>query len=371
MGSAFAVDDRIQVGEVSANGQKRRSKARAKMAASEPEKAVPWSGPVTDWITFLSGGRKPTTVRDYRSRIGIVQRWAEGQSVTLDQFKARHLDQFLAQREQEGLTDTSRRHDAIVCKIFLKWAFLRKYLRSDPLYGYEIPKAVTPARFVPPAEDISKLIQAVDDCWNIHKTERAKYTFEKARRFYASRDVAIIIGIAATGARISEMLGLQLADWRPDLNEISFRQTKGGQPRAVPISALWLPHMETYLKNRPQCDNPYLFVTADGGSFGPNGDYRAMPQTTWARAWGRYMERAGLSGWSRHNLRHYFGTHVAVDQSNLMLASAMLGHKDLKTTRIYAHNSARQMQTAFAAADPLKSIPILVNKRSVKRHKLL
>lgn len=369
-------EERIEVGEVSRNGQKiNPRKARAKVKSRTPStgaaaeragKEVAWKEPVEDWITFLKGGRKPTTVQDYTSRIGIVRRWAEQEGVTLDRFKVRDLDRFLAHRERAGLADSSRRHDAIIAKAFLKWAFQRHYLRSDPLYGYEIPKAQTAARVVPPAEDIGKLIAAVEDCWNVHKTPQVRFIYDKARRFYAARDLAIIIGIVATGARISEMLGVRLEDWRPDLNQIAFRQTKNGEPRFLPVSALWVPYVEAYLKLRPRCDNPFLFVNADGGSLDKAGRPRPIPQTTWARAWKRYMEKAGLSGWSRHNLRHFAATHMAVDHGNLMLANGMLGHKDLKTTKIYAHNSVRQMQEAFARADPLKGIPILVNKRSVK-----
>ena len=374
MGSALPEDARLGTGEITRNGQKRRTKSRTRGGLELVETALPapeWDAVTQDWVTFLTGGHKPSTVRDYRSRIGIVRAWAESEGVTLGSFKARDLDRFLAKRQADGLADTSRRHDAIVCKAFLKWAFLRKYLRSNPLQGYEIPKAQSAVRVVPSAEDIGKLIEAVGDCWNVYKTDRARYTFEKARRFYAARDTAIIVGLLATGARISELLALRLEDWRPDLGEICFRQTKNGEPRRVPISLLWQPHVEAYLRARPRCDNPYLFVNADGGSFDAAGQPRPMPLNTWARAWKRYMERAGLSGWSRHNLRHFFGTHVAVDKSNLMLASAILGHKDLKTTKLYAHNSVRQMQEAFAAADPLKSIPILVNRRKTSRPKLL
>ena len=356
--------------EVSRNGQKRRGKGKTR-TPEPPERIVHWQEPVEAWLTFLVGGHKPTTVRDYRSRLGLVRTWADGQGITLSAFNARALDQYLAYRQQIGLADTSRRHDAIVVKGFLKWAFLRKYIRSNPLLGYQIPKAQTAARYIPPADDIGKLIGAVEDCWNPFKTERAKYTFEKARRFYAARDLCIIIGILATGARISEMLGILLEDWRPDLGQISFRQTKNGEPRHLPVSALWVPYVEKYLKTRPRCDNPYLFVTADGGSFDKDGQPRPILQTTWAKAWNRYMTAAGLSGWSRHNLRHFAATHMAVDQGNLMLANAMLGHKDLKTTRIYAHNSIQQMQAPYAIADPLKSIPILVRTKKERRHKLL
>ncbi len=366
-------EDRLVLGEASPNGQKRRTKGRARASLTLVDVAGPvaWETPMSDWITSLQAARKLSTVRDYRSRLTQVRTWAEGQGITLDKFRARELDQYLVMRQQAGVVDSSRRHEAIICKAFLKWCFLRKHLKSDPLQGYEIPKAQTQARVVPSAEDIGKLLQAVDDCWNIHKTDRARYTFEKARRFLAARDTAIILAIIATGGRIGEVLGLRLEDVRTDVMELTFRETKSGHPRTVPLSAAWQPYLETYLKLRPRCDNPFLFINADGGSYDQEGNPRPMPLNSWGAAWLRYMKRAGLSGWSRHNLRHYAATYWAVDQGNLVLANAMLGHKDMKTTQIYVHNSARQLQAAFAPADPLGSIPILVNRRKASRPKLL
>lgn len=363
------------------NGQRRRkvlpSLAVAPGGAARPgRRAAPtgdWEAPMADWLRWTAAHRKETTLKDCRSRGGLVRAWAEAQGVAFDKFRAKHLDSYLDARAEKGLSDTTRRHDAIICKAFLKWAFQEGYLRSNPLAGYEIPKAKTPPRYVPSAEEVGKLLQAVADCWDVRETPSCRFVYEKARRFYLRRDLALITGLIATGARISEMLGLRLEDWRMDRGEqgeVTFRETKNGEDRTLPVSPLWREAVEEYLLSRPRCANPHLFVNADGGSYDVKGNPRPIPLTTWDKAWMRYMARAGLSGWSRHNLRHYAGTFMAVDGKDLVTANAMLGHKDFKTTKIYVHNSGQRLQEAYSKCDPLASI--LVNTRNVKgKRKLL
>lgn len=359
-----------------AQTQKRRKKtlrgttprlAPPALLGSDP---VSWEEPLTDYLRWMTGSRKPGTVRDAKSHLGQVQVWAQAQTehgphgLTLDRFKAKHLAQYLAERAEKGVADVTRRSDAVTTKAFLKFCVREDYLRSDPLQGYIIPKAEAAARIVPPTEDIAKLLQAIPDSWNVHKNPEARFCYERGRRFYAARDTAIVTGLIATGARISEMMGLHLADWRPDKNEIAFRTTKNGHPRFLPVSPFWAEAVSKYLRYRPTANNPFLFVNADGGSFDSEGQPRPIPITSWFKAWDRYMAFAGLSGWSRHHLRHYHATYIAVQCRDLMTASAMLGHKDLKTTKIYTHNSAEMLQEAFAKSDPLANI--LVNTRSVK-----
>jgi len=53
--------------------------------------------------------------------------------------------------------------------------------------------------------------------------------------------------------------------------------------------------------------------------------------------WERVRSRAGLAGVRVHDLRHSFASFAVADGNSLYLIGKVLGHKQARTTEIYAH----------------------------------
>ena len=148
------------------------------------------------------------------------------------------------------------------------------------------------------------------------------------------RDRAFIEVLYATGLRVSELVGLRVADVRGDQGYLQCRG-KGGKQRIVPLGEEAAAWVRRYIaESRPgllkQRESPWLFVNARGGGrLTRNGFWKVLAG---------YGQRAGIrSHLSPHVLRHSFATHLLERGADLRAIQEMLGHADLSTTQIYTH----------------------------------
>ena len=78
--------------------------------------------------------------------------------------------------------------------------------------------------------------------------------------------------------------------------QIVFRETKGNEPRIVPIEDSWIEIVESWLRIRGNLDSGLLFVTLYGG---------AIDVRSFSHQFHRYCDYAGITDVSLHSLRHY------------------------------------------------------------------
>jgi integrase len=80
------------------------------------------------------------------------------------------------------------------------------------------------------------------------------------------------------------------------------------------------------LAELPRCSD-YVLPAATGV-----GHYTGLQKD-----WERVRDRAGLSGVRVHDLRHSFASFAVADGNSLFMVGKVLGHKQARTTEIYAH----------------------------------
>jgi len=147
------------------------------------------------------------------------------------------------------------------------------------------------------------------------------------------RDRTMLELMYASGLRVSELVGLELAS--VNLNQGVVRITgKGGKERLVPLGEEAISWLQRYLREaRPALmagqTSPLLFVTARKGG---------MTRQAFWYAVRKYAVAAGISqAVSPHMLRHSFATHLLNHGADLRVVQLLLGHSDLSTTQIYTH----------------------------------
>jgi integrase/recombinase XerD len=147
------------------------------------------------------------------------------------------------------------------------------------------------------------------------------------------RDRAMLELLYACGLRVSELIGLKVADVNLDLGFIRVTG-KGNKQRMVPAGQRSLDAIRDYL-NGPRGQllgrraSPHLFVTNRGGAM--------TRQAFWTLIKG-HGKRAGIfRGLTPHVIRHSFATHLLEGGADLRSVQTMLGHADIATTQIYTH----------------------------------
>ncbi|MFJ3404932.1 site-specific tyrosine recombinase XerD [Promicromonospora sp. NPDC090134] len=162
------------------------------------------------------------------------------------------------------------------------------------------------------------------------------------------RDRALLELLYATGARISEIVGLDV-DGVGDSAAVRLLG-KGSKERVVPVGSFARDALEAYLvRARPELaaagrGTPALFLNTRGA--------RMSRQTAWA-ALQAAAGRAGLTEHvSPHTLRHSFATHLLSGGADVRVVQELLGHASVTTTQIYTMVTPDALREVYAAAHP-------------------
>ena len=175
------------------------------------------------------------------------------------------------------------------------------------------------------------------------------------------RDRALLELLYATGARISEAVGLSVDDVTTlaDVDEVSDEDTdvsvvrvtgKGNKQRIVPLGSYARAAVDAYLvRARPVfavrgSATPALFLGARGA--------RLSRQSAWLVIQAA-AERAELAAHvSPHTFRHSFATHLLEGGADVRVVQELLGHASVATTQIYTLVTADMLRDVYQTAHP-------------------
>jgi len=167
------------------------------------------------------------------------------------------------------------------------------------------------------------------------------------------RDKALLELLYATGARISEVVGLDVddLDLSPDRGAARLLG-KGSKERVVPVGSFAREAVDAYLvRGRPALaaagrGTPAVFLNTRGR--------RLSRQSAWA-ALRQAARRSGIPGAeevSPHTLRHSFATHLLAGGADVRVVQELLGHASVTTTQIYTHVTPDSLREVYATAHP-------------------
>ena len=171
------------------------------------------------------------------------------------------------------------------------------------------------------------------------------------------RDRALLELLYATGARISEVVRLDVDDVDGSDGELVtvLRLTgKGDKQREVPVGSHARTALQAYLvRARPgllgsAVDPRALFRNSRGG--------RLSRQSAWV-VLQRAAELAGLPepggpAVGPHLLRHSFATHLLEGGADVRVVQELLGHASVSTTQVYTHVSVDALREVYATSHP-------------------
>ncbi|MEW2011011.1 site-specific tyrosine recombinase XerD [Microbacterium sp. NPDC078814] len=162
------------------------------------------------------------------------------------------------------------------------------------------------------------------------------------------RDRALLELLYATGARVSEAVGLDVDDMAH--GEVLRLRGKGSKERIVPVGSYARAAVDAYLTRvRPELAakgraSARLFLGARGAPLSRQSAWLVIRSAA---------ERAQLTTEiSPHTLRHSFATHLLQGGADVRVVQELLGHSSVATTQIYTHVSVDALRDIYATSHP-------------------
>ena len=247
-----------------------------------------------------------------------------------------HIRSWLANQQVKGGARTTLSRRATSIRLFTKWATKKGYLTKDVGATLATPKG---ARTLPDVLTVADASLAMD-------AMAARVDEEDGP--ISKRDAAMLEILYASGARVSELCGL-------DLEDIDYaRQTirvlgKGNKERTIPIGNPAMRALELWLKNGR---DSIAGTKSEGAVFLGARGKRIDQRTVRTMVYHALQALEGAEKIGPHALRHSAATHLLEGGADLRTVQEILGHASLATTQIYTHVSTERLQKAFKQAHP-------------------
>jgi integrase/recombinase XerC len=163
------------------------------------------------------------------------------------------------------------------------------------------------------------------------------------------RDRAILETMYSAGLRVSELVGLSVADWDRSAGILRV-MGKGRKERLAPVGSYATKALDHWITVRepdpkaPEKQRAAIFLNRFG---------RRLTTRSIGRMLETHIQTAGLTQQTTpHTLRHSFATHLLDGGADLRSVQELLGHKSLTTTQIYTHVSTRRLRETYEKAHP-------------------
>jgi integrase/recombinase XerD len=281
---------------------------------------------------WLERGLAQNTQAAYRSDLLGFARWLDGRRA-LAKAGADDIQGYLAAKITAGAKPRSSARLLSCMRRFYSWLLREGLRRDDPAALIDAPRIGRPLPKTLSEAQVDALLRAPD-------VETA----------LGLRDRAMLELLYACGLRVSELVGLQLAQISLQLGVVRIFG-KGGKERLVPVGEEAQDWLRRYLDEARAellaghgTTHDAVFVTRRGGPMTRVNFWYRIKQ---------YALAAGIStNLSPHTLRHAFATHLINHDADLRTVQMLLGHSDLSTTQIYTHVAREQLRALHAEHHP-------------------
>jgi len=288
------------------------------------------------WLQ-IEQGRAAETIEAYRRDLRDYEGWLAMRGKTSMTAGSADVEAFVAQLRKHGKAARSIARQFAAVRMLHRYLAIEGERADDPaalVDGVKVPSGLPkPLR----EDDVTRLIAAItgDDS-------------------FARRDRALVEFLYATGARISEVCGLSLADL--DMDDSLVRLFgKGSKERIVPFGrsahralAEWFEEggrgmlVPKRWKSRDYADAVFLGVR--GTRLTRQAAFHIVK---------KYANLAGIKeDVSPHTLRHSCATHMLVHGADLRIVQELLGHASVSTTQVYTKVDDELLVSVYRESHP-------------------
>jgi integrase/recombinase XerD len=292
-----------------------------------------------EFLVWLSSerGRSRNTLLAYRRDLLAYETWLRARARTVLDVSTTELVGFVAERRASGAATTSVARQIAAIRMLHRYLATEQRRPDDPtarLDGVKVPSGIPKPLS---EEQVTSLLDAVIGNEPIHR-----------------RDRALLELLYATGARISEVVGLSMGDI--DFDHALVRLLgKGSKERIVPYGSAAALALEDWfapggrahlvpVRWKRRGDAEAVFLNQQGGRLSRQGAWLVIK---------KYGERAGITDHlSPHVMRHSCATHLLDHGADLRIVQEMLGHASISTTQVYTRVSQERLWDVYRSAHP-------------------
>ena len=287
---------------------------------------------IDHFISFIQAERRysPLTVKAYRRDLEQYANYMSSVYAqdNLCKVSVPMVKSFLVSLKDKGLSNRSINRMISTLKTFYKYCVREGKMEKTPMFGVKnLKQPKNLVKFVPEA-DINKV------------------SFENLDEYTIKRDELLFEIMYQTGIRKAELIGLR----DKDVDEIQRKIKvlgKRDKERFIPVSQELLQmvgHYQALRDERFENHADRLLLNDKGEEMTPYFVYDKV-----------HRMLAGVTSLkqkSPHVLRHTFATHLLDEGASLVAIQKLLGHTDLATTQVYAHNTIEQLKKIHQQAHP-------------------
>ena len=311
---------------------------------------------IEQYLNYLRVVRNssPHTLRNYESDLSQFVEFLTPPGVAspaLQDVTHHMIREFIAHLYDHHLEKSSIARKLAAIRSFFKYAVREGLVVRNPARMVATPKLARKIPTVMSAEDLSTFLDGVVASPPNPSARRRPQGVGEQNRLLVKRDRAILEMLYASGLRVSELTGLNLADITR--KELILRvRGKGNKERVVPYGGKAEQALEAYSpvrdailrKAKSRGDYQAVFLNHQG---------TRITQRSVARILKKYARLFNIN-WDLHphSLRHAFATHLLTDGADLRAIQELLGHSSLSTTQRYTHASIRQLMEVYDKAHP-------------------
>ncbi len=281
------------------------------------------------------------SIAAYKRDLAKFRAFLSDKSLDLASVSEEDIVMFEMHQKSEGLSLASINRSTSALKTFYKY-LTREYSIADPTTSIASNKL---ARKLPKALTISEMESLIDSA-------------ERSSNSASLRDKAILEILYGTGARVSEIVGIDVGDFNKTMLDSSEIFTlklrgKGSKERIVPLGFYAKTALDNYLvrlrpqlvaKSKESLRNSALFLNSRGA--------RLSRQSAWQIVIAA-ADACNLSGKvSPHVFRHSYATHLLDGGADIRVVQELLGHSSVTTTQIYTLITIDKVREAYATAHP-------------------
>ena len=277
-----------------------------------------WNAAINAFVAYLKieRGLSKNTIEAYVNDIHKLEVFLKLTESPLE-VDTPQLQLFLKSLFDIGFTATSQARVLSGLKAFFQYLTMEGWMKVNPAEMLQAPQTSRSLPDVLTIEEINTLIDAID-----------------LSQQGGQRDKALLETLYSCGLRVSELVGLKLADLHLEdgwLNIVG----KGNKERMVPIGKaavkallLYIDGVRSHIQIEKKAQH-FVFVNLRGGQLTRVSVFTLIK---------RLCNQTGIRKHvSPHTFRHSFATHLVEAGADLRAIQDMLGHASITTTEIYTH----------------------------------